>query len=120
MIVVPAIEAVAFWGLLRRPTSLPSASGSQEITSTTDDTDHELTNSASDLENTRPALNDDEQPLIGLKNKIKYVPKLFKYMIPLTLVYFLEYFINQGLVRAIRKLLLFSVKLYIYLFIYIV
>lgn len=39
-----------------------------------------------------------KNPKEALKKKIKYVPSLFKYMIPFGLVYFLEYFINQGTV----------------------
>ncbi|XP_059160504.1 battenin-like [Physella acuta] len=34
---------------------------------------------------------------LTLKEKVRLIPTLFKYMIPLTLVYFGEYFINQGL-----------------------
>lgn len=104
MIVVPAIEAVAFWGVLRRPKIDPNLStGSNNTISTTDasistEKENELKGSADDMESSLE-LSEDEKPLIGLKAKIKYVPSLLKYMIPLTLVYFLEYFINQGLVR---------------------
>lgn len=107
MLVVPALEAVAFWGVLRRPkTIVPNLStGSNNTISTTDDSistekEHDLKGSADDMESS-PVLSEDEKPLIGLKAKIKYVPSLLKYMIPLTLVYFLEYFINQGLVSII-------------------
>lgn len=111
MIVVPVIEAIAFWGLLRRPA--PLAASASQVAITDDDKDHEMTNSANDLETSQRELNEDERPLIGVREKIKYVPKLFKYMIPLTLVYFLEYFINQGLVRCIYDLNNFLI---IYLF----
>ncbi|XP_048253040.1 battenin-like isoform X1 [Haliotis rufescens] len=37
------------------------------------------------------------QPVISLKGKAALVIPLLKYMIPLSLVYFAEYFINQGL-----------------------
>lgn len=106
MIVVPAIEAVAFWGVLRRPKADPNQStGSNNTISTTDasissEKENELKGSADDMESSQE-LSEDEKPLIGLAAKIKYVPSLLKYMVPLTLVYFLEYFINQGLVRII-------------------
>ena len=38
-----------------------------------------------------------EDVKLSLKTKFSLIPSLFKYMIPLTLVYFAEYFINQGL-----------------------
>lgn len=39
----------------------------------------------------------------GFKEKVMYLPSLFKYMVPITLVYFLEYFINQGLVSSFEN-----------------
>lgn len=79
MLIFPAIEAVSFWLLLRRPSiknvdDLSDSSSSDEII-------------------------DDEKPLVSIKEKIRYTIVLMKYMMPLTLVYFFEYFINQGLVR---------------------
>lgn len=40
-----------------------------------------------------------DPPLITVKEKFGYIPKLMIYFLPLSLVYFFEYFINQGLVR---------------------
>lgn len=37
------------------------------------------------------------QVQLTLREKIRLIPSLLKYMVPLTLVYFSEYFINQGL-----------------------
>lgn len=34
----------------------------------------------------------------SVSSKLTYIPSLLKYMIPLGLVYFFEYLINQGLV----------------------
>lgn len=75
MLIFPAIEALAFWVLLRRPTILPvlSAESTEELI-------------------------DDDKPLQGFKEKFFYIKNLIKYMVPLALVYFFEYFINQGLV----------------------
>lgn len=46
-------------------------------------------------------VNEDElkNPKASLLKKIKLVPGLMKYMVPLGLVYLFEYFINQGTVR---------------------
>ncbi|XP_044257621.1 battenin isoform X2 [Tribolium madens] len=43
-------------------------------------------------------VNDEEikNPKEAFRKKLKQVPSLFKYMIPFGLVYFLEYYINQG------------------------
>lgn len=76
MLVIPLIEAAAFWILLRDPKDIPPM-----------------------------RLSDFAPPAIGgdvaqqtLKEKFIYIQELVKYMLPLTLVYFFEYFINQGLV----------------------
>ena len=87
MIIVPAIEAVAFYGLLRTPQTIPrNDSTVSTITTGTTDTAVEV------------GYKDDEKPLTGLGSKLRYVPSLLKYIIPLSLVYLFEYFINQGLV----------------------
>lgn len=41
---------------------------------------------------------DLKSPLESLKIKLRILPGLLKYMIPVGLVYLFEYFINQGLV----------------------
>jgi battenin len=41
-----------------------------------------------------------DPPLETIAQKFAYIPKLMMYFIPLSLVYFFEYFINQGLVRS--------------------
>lgn len=77
MLFFPALEAVSFWILLRKPTIIP------------------LTTSA--LESTEELVT-DEKPLTGFKEKLVYIKTLLPYMLPLALVYFFEYLINQGLV----------------------
>lgn len=97
MIVVPVIEGIAFWLVLRSPAK-PKILETMSSTATIVNDKTELPSSdLSEMENTHE-LSEEERPLIGLKNKFKYIPSLFKYMIPLALVYFLEYLINQGLV----------------------
>lgn len=100
MLIVPAIEAVAFWIVLRKPTKVlidPSISKEKEIDSVASKDDLEGSTSTS----TTP-LNEDEKPLIGFKQKLNYVPSLLKFIIPLTLVYLFEYFINQGLYELVH------------------
>ena len=106
MISVPIVEAAVFWLLLRKPSEELLTTGSSDtiVTNLTDDNIYNekyastsgSTEIVKDIENSC----DEEKPLIGFKSKISYVLKLLKYMIPLGLVYFLEYFINQGLVCA--------------------
>ncbi|ALC43860.1 cln3 [Drosophila busckii] len=78
MLIFPAIEAFSFWLLLRRPQVLPVTA----------------------VESTEELIRDDK-PLVGFKEKMSYIKHLFKYMLPLCLVYFFEYFINQGLFELV-------------------
>jgi battenin len=87
MICVPVLEGVVFWGLLRHPKGRIAPLRTEH-----DDTPKKL---SSDAENYS---SNEEKPLITLMDKVRYMPHLLKYMIPLSLVYLFEYFINQGLV----------------------
>lgn len=105
MLSVPILEGAVFWLLLRRPIVPPHVHVSTEAKFPVQSTD---TLSTIDSVEYKPKdveennkLSEDEAPLIGLKAKIMYIPTLLKYMVPLTLVYLLEYFINQGLVSLI-------------------
>ncbi|KAL7303239.1 battenin [Trichogramma pretiosum] len=81
MLVVPIVQALTFWLVLLHPEPAMTlvvengGAGSQEQMI--------------------------EAPNMTLKEKFALVPKLLKYMIPLALVYFFEYFINQGLYELI-------------------
>lgn len=98
MIMVPVVEGIAFWCVLRIPVTSNvlgvETTSSSETTTVTEETGVQ-TNDSSDNE---PEVNEEDRPLVGLKNKIKYIPSLFKYAIPLTWMYFLVYLINQGFV----------------------
>lgn len=114
MLVAPVLEAVAFWGILshdnhvyveeKRSSQLSnnSAGGVDNKAGTFDSTVSVQARSDENLE--RDGV-EELEPLVGFKSKIRYIPRLFKYMIPLTLVYLLEYFINQGLVKYLFLLL---------------
>ncbi|XP_063929498.1 battenin isoform X2 [Zophobas morio] len=79
MLIVPGIMAVTFYIILPTP----------EVQ---DDTDVQNNVNAEEIKNPKEAL----------KKKFKQVPSLLKYMIPFGLVYFLEYFINQGTFELIN------------------
>lgn len=104
MLSVPILEGIAFWLILRRPTDIPNSNGhvtydaQNELSSTSKAADGIRPNSREDIEQNNKC-NEFDTPF-GLKEKILYLPSLLKYMIPITLVYFLEYFINQGLVSS--------------------
>lgn len=75
MISVPAIEMITFFGLLRNPSG------------------YVVENNTKNPEEA----NLDLPPMTKPMEKILYVKHLLHYMMPLALVYFFEYFINQGL-----------------------
>uniref|UniRef100_A0A1B0AKK2 Battenin n=1 Tax=Glossina palpalis gambiensis TaxID=67801 RepID=A0A1B0AKK2_9MUSC len=78
MLFFPCIEALTFWVMLRKPIILPVVT----------------------VESTEQLIENDK-PLVGFKEKLAYIKKLVKYMLPLGLVYLFEYFINQGLFELI-------------------
>lgn len=75
MLIFPFLEAMSFWVLLRKP----QRAAASAITG---------------------ALIEDQKPLIGFAQKFAYARTLVEYMMPLGLVFFFEYFINQGLVST--------------------
>lgn len=96
MLIVPALEAVAFWVILRHPKKVlsdPSLTKEKEVNTSKEDLEGSTSSTP---------LNEDEKPLIGFKQKLYYVPSLLKFIIPLTLVYLFEYFINQGLYELVH------------------
>ncbi|XP_043471457.1 battenin isoform X2 [Leptopilina heterotoma] len=80
MLIIPFLEGIAFWIILEIPKetvqSDKSGIGSRE-----------------------QIIKVQEK---SLKEKLRLVPTLLKYMLPLGLVYLLEYFINQGLFELIE------------------
>ncbi|XP_050082656.1 battenin [Anopheles aquasalis] len=87
MLVVPALEAVAFWVLLRhKDTDKPAVMADDK-------------EKAEEIDYS--TLPEEERPLENWNQKLRYIPSLFIFMIPLILVYLLEYFINQGLFELV-------------------
>lgn len=81
MLVVPLLQAITFWVILKHPTHTR-------------------------IPITKNGIDSQEQiikvPEKTFRDKINLVPGLLKYMIPLGLVYLFEYFINQGLYELIE------------------
>lgn len=107
MLSVPILEGVAFWLILRTPTKAAKTQGidntqyeghSADTLSATDTVDNIKSNKEESIVMGNE-LSECDTPF-GLKEKILYLPSLLKYIIPITLVYLLEYFINQGLVSS--------------------
>lgn len=89
MLIIPAIQALTFWVLLRSPQKqkLKSSVGPVDITTI------ESNNCGSDL--VLPSL---DVKLSGLKAKLKFVPKLAGFIAPLVIVFIFEYICVSGLV----------------------
>ncbi|XP_031627293.1 battenin [Contarinia nasturtii] len=86
MLSVPLIEGAAFWFLLRDPRSIPKRDSETEFSAAVDDQETGVEN---------------KKETLSLGDKIRYLPSLLKYMIPISLVYLFEYFINQGLFELV-------------------
>lgn len=84
MLSIPLLEGAAFWVLLRNPSTIPRKDSETDMAKTPNDAESASENQPTDL---------------TLSEKIRYMPSLLKYMIPIGLVYLFEYFINQGLVN---------------------
>lgn len=85
MLIIPVLLAISFWIILDHPRMIVSES--QEF----------IAERAARCCGQASA----PGPTISLKQKLRLVKPLLKYMIPLGLVYFAEYFINQGLTELI-------------------
>lgn len=89
MVIIPVTMAISYFIILVKPESM-----------------YTRLVPAGKSDDDRKALLDDhkevvKQPYLTLKEKLKLLIPLLKYMIPLILVYFAEYFINQGLMEIL-------------------
>lgn len=79
MLVVPFLMAISFWLILAKPSK-----------------------KASFIRTQRQILAEEVRaPLKAFAKKLRLVPGLLRFMVPLGLVYFFEYFINQGTVSSV-------------------
>ncbi|XP_050450880.1 battenin [Cataglyphis hispanica] len=81
MLIVPLLQAVAFWCVLKHPV-------------------HTRISIAKDGVESREQI--IKVPKKTIRDKINLMPGLLKYMVPLGLVYLFEYFINQGLYELVE------------------
>lgn len=79
MLIVPVTMGISFWGILKSPEERNELSTQHNVN------EEEIKN-----------------PKSAFMKKIKQVPGLLKFMIPLGLVYLFEYFINQGMFELIN------------------
>ncbi|VVC45924.1 Major facilitator superfamily domain,Batten's disease protein Cln3, subgroup,Batten's disease protein [Cinara cedri] len=77
MLIVPILMAVSFWLLLEHPCEDTTQVVSQSLPE------------------------DSNMEIESFSVKLSYIPSLFKYMIPIGLVFFFEYLINQGLFELV-------------------
>ncbi|XP_038069180.1 battenin-like isoform X1 [Patiria miniata] len=99
MLIVPVAMVISYWGILVRAPTLQPHRDDQPVdearrrliecepTEGVDDLDQDIKMAAKEH--------------LMLKERIYHIKHLLKYMIPLMLVYFAEYFINQGLLELI-------------------
>lgn len=90
MLCVPVLLAVSFWGILVHPKLRAQRPEPSAVVADVEP----LLSSCSGCE--EPAV-----PALTLRQKLGLVKPLLRFMIPLGLVYFAEYFINQGLLELI-------------------
>ncbi|VDI28893.1 battenin [Mytilus galloprovincialis] len=88
MTIIPVTMAISYFGILKKPDNMYTKT-------VTDGTSDDTT-----------ALLDDSKEVstkidLSLKDRLRLLRPLLKYMIPLILVYFAEYFINQGLMEIL-------------------
>lgn len=88
MLIIPCLEAVAFFIILRRPRNRMATNSPEPMPHSADETTTLLSPQQETVDISAPTF----------REKIEYFPKLFMYILPLFAVYFCEYFINQGLV----------------------
>lgn len=94
MLSVPLLEGATFWMLLRSPNTIPKR-----------DSEPQFNQSPNDQETATSGT----ETKMSIGDKIRYVPSLLKYVIPLLAVYLFEYFINQGLVSVCQKKVIYFI-----------
>ncbi|KAG8193241.1 hypothetical protein JTE90_005588 [Oedothorax gibbosus] len=93
MLIMPVLTAVTFWVLIEHPTSVKiSCRESFCYSERKPMLDHGIDLSVKDVV---------KRKTYTFNEKITLIKPLLKYMIPLGLVYFAEYFINQGLMELL-------------------
>ncbi|KAJ1366356.1 hypothetical protein KIN20_026996 [Parelaphostrongylus tenuis] len=118
MLIVPLVFGYTFWFVLELPNSIHKISVCDPTTYLVPSSRGHVTLErqlldSSDSYTARPLLDEDteyengnfmnrSQRSLSLRQKIRAVLPLLKYMVPLVVVYFSEYFINQGLLELLE------------------
>lgn len=100
MLVVPVVMAATFWLLLQAPGSGQCTWMSVINYSKTGQADADQSPSSEPITEAETMTVESPQTLT-IAEKLRIIPSLLVYMIPLGLVYLFEYFINQGLFELI-------------------
>nr|XP_024219713.1 battenin [Halyomorpha halys] len=95
LLVVPALMGVSFWVMLEKPNIKLQSDVVEETSSKPNLSQSDDMNNYNDV---APLTASTET----FFQKLKTSPSLLKYMIPLCLVYFFEYLINQGLAELVQ------------------
>ncbi|KAM9393157.1 battenin isoform 2-T2 [Pholidichthys leucotaenia] len=104
MLVIPVLMLVSYFILLVPPPSFPQWSRSSDrdyVAVRSEDRRRLLDGSEEEQEQERSAFEDGTTGPLSLKEKCQIIKSLLKFVIPLGLVYFAEYFINQGLMELL-------------------
>ncbi len=112
MLVIPTSMAACYYCLMVLPpgvshwtrTAQSLYSERQHLLQSSDSEQEDTTTSdirVGSTETSNQEHESDDFTKIGFKMRIKLIKPLLKYMVPLGLVYFAEYFINQGIVELI-------------------
>ncbi|XP_029015668.1 battenin [Betta splendens] len=100
MLVVPVVMSISYFVLLNHPPSFPQwRCREAEYRAVGTDERQQLMNESED-EQEPTAVNKNSGPLT-IAEKLHVVKGLLKFVVPLGLVYFAEYFINQGLMELL-------------------
>lgn len=101
MLIVPTVQALAFFTLLRNPNR---THGSVASDSSASDDVLESSETAALISTNNNDNNVRAETLLTVRQKFNYISELLKYILPLFTVYVCEYFINQGLVSIFFSL----------------
>ncbi|XP_030580803.1 battenin [Archocentrus centrarchus] len=103
MLVVPLTMLISYFCLLVRPPSLPQwRSRETEYTAVVSEDRRRLVDSSEEEEQEKSTTEDQTTGPLSFKERIHVIRGLLmRFMIPLGIVYFAEYFINQGLMELL-------------------
>ncbi|KAK7790899.1 hypothetical protein R5R35_007943 [Gryllus longicercus] len=96
MLIVPVIMGLSFWLLLKHPGRISCCSDDGSLIIQNEDSPTNIVEADESVQDSN-----DQSVIHSFYRKLCDIPPLFRYMIPVGLVYLFEYFINQGLFELI-------------------